>query len=307
MRALIIRNPASRRQIDAESFDRGLAVLRSAGWDVAVNVTERAGHATELARAAADAQVDVVVAEGGDGTINEVVNGIAGTETAVAVLPGGTANVWAKEIRVSKDPVKALAIVVTGRRERMDVGLADAQGSSGRRFLLMAGVGMDAAIIPRVNPAVKRRTGALAFIIAGVTTAIRTRPWDVRMVVDGATVDTELYWMVAGNTRNYGGLVHIANAASAQDGRLDSVVMRRGGLHLAADGARLLVRKHKSSANIDYRPAREIVVETAGIPVQLDGDDFGVTPVRLTVEPLAVNVVVPADLKSPLFNGSASR
>jgi YegS/Rv2252/BmrU family lipid kinase len=271
-------------------------VLRREGWDVTISITERAGHAADVAREAAAQLVDVVVANGGDGTINEVVNGLAGSDTALAVLPGGTANVWAKEIRVSKNAAKAMRIVLSGRRERIDLGVAN-----GRRFLLMAGVGLDAAIIPRVNPWLKRRAGALAYILAGAVTAIQTRPWDAEMNLDGAPANTQLYWLVAGNTRNYGGLVHITRCARARDGRLDGVLMRRGGMHLIPDGVRLLFGRHEKSPNISYRVAREISIETSGIPFQLDGDRCGETPVRLSVEPAALTVIVPQGLRSPLF------
>ena len=106
---------------------------------MSVAVTERAGHATEIARDAAARGVDVIVVNGGDGTINEAINGIAGTATALATLRGGTANVWAGEIGMDRDPVKAMRQIVRGERRRIDLGRAD-----GRCFLLMAGVGFDA-------------------------------------------------------------------------------------------------------------------------------------------------------------------
>lgn len=300
-RALIIRNPAARRQIEPTKFEAAVGMLRREGWDVTVSITERAGHATEVAREAAAQLIDVVIANGGDGTINEVVNGLAGSETALAVLPSGTANVWAKEIGVSRDPAKAMRVVLTGRRERVDLGVATTPHSGERSFLLMAGIGLDAAIIPRVNPGLKRRTGAAAYVLAAVPTAVQTRPWPTRMTVDGTAVETPMYWMVVGNTRNYGGLVHLTNRATATDGLLDAVLMRRGGLHLVPDGVRVLFKQHERSPNVHYRAVRELSIETAGIPMQLDGDRCGETPVALSVRALALAVIVPAGLKSPLF------
>jgi YegS/Rv2252/BmrU family lipid kinase len=271
-------------------------MLRVAGWDAVISATERAGHATEVAREAADQLVDVVVANGGDGTINEVVNGLAGSQTALAVLPGGTANVWAKEIHVPKDPAKAIRIAATGDRRRIDLGVAN-----GRYFLLMAGIGLDAEIIPRVNPWLKRRAGALAYVIAGLTTAVRTRPWDVRLRIDGEEHETPLYWMLAGNTRNYGGLVHITHRARTDDGLTDVALMRRGGLHLLPDGIRVLLRRHERSPNVMYTQAKELVIEAAGLPVQLDGERCMETPLRVTTAAQALTVIVPAGLRSPLF------
>jgi YegS/Rv2252/BmrU family lipid kinase len=300
-RCVIIRNPASRRQLEPAQFEAAAGILRAAGWDVTTSITEHAGHATVVAREAAAQLVDVVVANGGDGTINEVVNGLAGTEAALGVLPGGTANVWAKEAGIPKDPAKAMRVVLHGERRRVDLGVAN-----GRPFLLMAGVGLDAAIIPRVSPAWKRRVGALAYIATGVRTALGTKPWDVRLIVDGETIETPLFWMLAGNTRNYGGLMNLACRARMDDGRLDLVLMKKGGLHLVADGVRALFQRHEGSSNIVYRQVTEIAIETADVPVQLDGDDCGATPLRIGITPRGLTVIVPRGRKSALFAEASS-
>ena len=275
-------------------------MLRAAGWDVTISITEHAGHATDVAREAAAQLVDVVVANGGDGTINEVVNGLAGTDTALAVLPGGTANVWAKEAGIPRDPSMAMRVILEGERRLVDLGVAN-----GRYFLLMAGVGLDAAIIPRVRPGWKRRVGALAYVIAGISTAIGTKPWQVKLVVEGDAVETPLFWMLVGNTRNYGGLINLTHRARMDDGLLDLVLMRKGGLHLITDGVRALVGRHDRSSNITYRRAKDILIETGGVPVQVDGDACNETPLRLSVSPRALAVWVPRGQKAALFGGAA--
>jgi YegS/Rv2252/BmrU family lipid kinase len=271
-------------------------MLRAAGWDVTTSITERAGHATDVAREAAAQLIDVVVANGGDGTINEVVNGLAGTDTALAVLPGGTANVWAKEAGIPKDPSKAMCVILSGERRLVDLGVAN-----GRYFLLMAGLGLDAAIIPRVRPGWKQRVGALAYVIAGISTAIGTKPWQVELFMDGETLETPLFWMLAGNTRNYGGLINLTHHARMDDGLLDLVLMRKGGLHLIADGLRAFIGRHERSSNIVYRRVREVAIETGDVPVQLDGDVCGETPLRLSVASRALAVWVPRMRKASLF------
>jgi YegS/Rv2252/BmrU family lipid kinase len=306
-RCLIIRNPTSRRQLKPAHLEAAAGMLRAAGWDVTIAVTECPEHATEVSREAAAQLVDVVVVNGGDGTINEAVNGIAGSETALAVLPGGTANVWAKEARISKDPAKAMRVVLDGDRRHIDLGVAN-----GRYFLLMAGVGLDAAIIPRVNPRLKRRAGALAYVLAGIATAIRTKPWDARLLVtpgeeapspSPAAIDTPLYWLVAGNTRNYGGLVDITPRARTDDGVLDLALMRRGGLHLIPDGVRVFLRRHDRSPNVLYTKTPQIAIETPGIPVQLDGECCMETPILLTAAPQSLVVMLPRGKRGAVFGG----
>ena len=298
--ALLIRNPVSRTRLSDANLAAVIAVAVAAGWQIETISTERDGHATDLAREAAARGVDVVVVYGGDGTINEAINGLAGSETALAVMRGGTANVWAKETQCANDPVAAMRAIVSGVRRRVDLGRAN-----GRYFLLMAGLGLDAAIVPRVGARTKRRLGALAYIIAGVPAALRTKPWRVHMIVDGAPTDTLLYFMLLGNTRSYGGVTNITYRAQADDGMLDLALMRRGGvLRLLLDGIRLLFRRHDRSPNVTYATVKSVDIETPGVPVQIDGEAFGETPMRFEIAPLALAVIVPRDLDTPLFGAS---
>jgi len=294
---LLIHNPASRHGGGPQPPHEIIDVARVAGWRVEVAVTERHGHATQLARDAAARGIDVVVVHGGDGTVNEAVNGIAGSETALAVIPAGTANVWAKEIGMPRSPGIGMQTIVRGERRRIDLGRA-----GGRCFLLMAGVGLDAAIVPHVNPWLKRRLGVLAYLIAGAITALRTKPWRTSLRIDGATRSGPVYWLLAGNTRSYGGLVDVTYHARVDDGLLDVAIMRRGGaFHMLVDSIRLLRRRHDRSPNVDYVRARAVEIETAGLPVQLDGELAGRTPLRIESVPGALTVIVPAGLRSPLF------
>lgn len=299
---LIIRNPTSRRTIDEGGMSAVLAIARAAGWEAAVSLTDREGHATAIARDAAARAVDVVIVNGGDGTINEAINGIAGTPTALAVLPGGTANVWAKETHVQRDHAGAMRDIIAGDRRRVDLGLAGE-----RYFLLMAGAGFDAAVVASIGVRAKRRLGAAAYVLAGALTIFRTRAHPARVVIDGVATDAPLYWLVAANTRSYGGLADILYRAEADDGMLDIGIMHQSGpLRMVVDGARVLLKRHKLSdgrtaGNVEYFRARSIEIETPGIAVQIDGELAGETPMRFEVAPLALNVIVPAGLRTPLL------
>ncbi len=299
---VLVRNPASRSGLDASALAAVVAWAENAGWHVTCETTAGSGHATELAREAADRGADVLIVNGGDGTVNEAVNGLARSETALAVLPGGTANVWAKEIRSSRDPLAAMRAIVGGERRRVDIGRA-----GGRYFLLMAGVGLDSKIIERVNPRFKRRLGAISYVVAGIPAALGTKPWQVRMRIDEEPLETPLYWMVIGNTRSYGGFQDITYMARADDGLLDVAIMRRGGaFHLAVDGLRLLAHRHDRSPNVRYVRARVVDVETPGIPIHVDGERHGETPMRFEIEPAALAVIVPTGLRTPLFSDTTA-
>jgi YegS/Rv2252/BmrU family lipid kinase len=297
-RALLIRNPVSRTRISDDTLRGVVGVATAAGWQIETADTAQAGHATNLARAAAAGGIDIVIVYGGDGTLNEALNGLVKSDTALASLRGGTANVWAKETHCDKDPVASMRAIVDGVRRRVDLGRAN-----GRYFLLMAGIGLDAAIVPRVSPRMKRRFGALAYIVAGVRTALGLQPWQAHIVLDGTPEATSLYWMLVGNTRNYGGVVDITHRARIDDGVLDVALMHRGGVfHLLVDGVRVFLKRHDRSPNVRYTTARAIDVETPGIPVQIDGEAFGETPMRIECIPAALDVIVPRDLDSPLFS-----
>ncbi|TAK55616.1 MAG: diacylglycerol kinase family lipid kinase, partial [Dehalococcoidia bacterium] len=122
---VVVRNPASRRRLSAARLGEALDEARAAGWHVDVVQTTRDGDGTELARRARDAGADVIIVDGGDGTINEVINGIAGSRVALAALAGGTANVWASEIGTSRDARRAVRDIVGGVRRRVDLGRAN--------------------------------------------------------------------------------------------------------------------------------------------------------------------------------------
>jgi YegS/Rv2252/BmrU family lipid kinase len=296
-RALLIRNPVSRKKLSPEKLAAVISVARDAGWVIDDLATECAGHATELARAAAADGVDVVVVYGGDGTVNEAVNGLAGSRTALAVLRGGTANVWAKEIRQPKDAVAAMRAIVGGERRRIDLGRAGE-----RYFLLMAGIGMDARIVEQASEKWKRRIGALAYIITGVRVALSTKTQPVMVVVDGHSREMPLYWLLAGNTRSYGGVVRITHRALVDDGLLDIALMRRGGAwRLLVDGVRVFLGRHERSSNVGYMTVHSLGIETSGLAVQVDGEPFGRTPMTLEAAPGVLDVIVPAGLASPLF------
>ena len=297
-RCLVIRNPAARHQLPEARLHGVLAIARAAGWSVEVTQTEHAGAGIELARDAVARGVDVIAVNGGDGSLNEVINGVAGSNAAVGVIPGGTANVWAGETQISLDPVQAMRDVVEGDRRRIDLGRA-----GGRYFLLMAGAGFDAQVMPRVTPQLKKRLGAAAYVLGGVRTVFGAKHVSARIRIDGgATQELPLYWMIAGNTRSYGGLVDIMSWGVADDGMLDVGVMRRGGpMQVLFAGARLFTRRHRGSPNIDFMRVRSFEIETPGIPVQLDGDPAGETPMTFECVPAVATMIVPRGLTTPLF------
>ena len=308
MNALLVVNPKARGLPRQERLRAAAAWLEEAGWQVRLQPTEGPGHATALAQAVAQQGYDLVVACGGDGTINEVVNGLAGSPTALGVVPGGTANVWAKEAGIPRDPLKAIAIAAQGESRRIDLGRAmgraiPLRGSPGpgglgkteRHFLLMAGLGFDGHVIHCLSLAAKERWGALAYILTGLREGVSYRGREARISLDGEAFTTDLLFMVAGNTRSYGGVLEITRQARLDDGLLDVCLLTDGGLprklgHLL----RLLARAHIGAPGTLYRRARRVEVDgPEPIFVQVDGELCGAAPIAIEAVPQALTVKLP--------------
>ena len=326
-RALLVVNPLARGLPPLRRIEEAADWLRTRGWDVTLETTAAPGEATDLARRAASRARSVVVACGGDGTIHEVVNGLAGSDAVLGVIPGGTANVWAKDARLPRRPLEAARIIDAGRCRRIDLGLIEWEayrrappggGPSGpvwarsggqaerRYFLLMVGVGLDAHVVARVSQGWKRRLGAAAYVLTGAREALFYHSQPVELKVDGRErLSLRLGWMLAGNTRCYGGVTHIASRALADDGLLEILVFRGYNLLRATGyGLATLARWHYGAPGVSYRQAAEIEVGgPSSLPVQADGEFVGYTPLRLRVVPGALQVLMP-DEPNPLFGAT---
>lgn len=261
--------------------------LRQAG-EVTVVETNRRGHATRFAQDAAKRGVDVVVALGGDGTLNEAANGLAGTDTALAVLPGGSTNVFARSLGLPNDPVPAARKVVDALRLGLDqrVGLGQVNG---RYFTFHTGVGFDAAVVRRVEQraSLKRWAGHPLFIWAALATWAhgydRRHPHFAVRYPDGSAVEDGFFTIVL-NTSPYTFLgnrpLDLSSAATLERG-LVAVTFRSLGAarFLGTLGRALRGKELTSGRTTDVRTdLTELVIESdRPFPHQVDGDELGDT------------------------------
>jgi YegS/Rv2252/BmrU family lipid kinase len=294
-RALILFNPAAGQANLRVALAAAAEIWRQAGWQVELQPTEYAGHATVLAQQAAQNGVTIVVAAGGDGTVNEVVNGIVNTKTALAVLPIGTVNIWAREMGLTMDVRQSAQAFLTAQREQVDVGRAGE-----RYFLLMAGVGFDAAVTAGVRSADKRRLGAIAYVKQAILMAWQFRGVRTHLRIDGKRIRGRVLMLVIGNSQLYGGVVKITAHAVLDDGQLDVCVIK--GRRMLAAPWRLLsifVRQYKlqgvwQDPQVEHYKARRVqITGKKKIPVQVDGDYIGTTPMSFEVVPQGLWVLVP--------------
>lgn len=296
MRVTVLVNPtAGMRPAVIEAL---VESLRARGAVVETATTLVRGHGTELARTAVGQGADVVLACGGDGTVNEVVNGLAGTPTALAVFPAGTVNVWAREVGIPTDPVRNAALLWEGERRLIDLGKA-----GDRYFLLMAGIGLDADVASQISGPEKRRWGVLAYLGRGIFTALRWPRQRMWLSLDGRSLRRRALFLVIGNTRLYGGVVNITHRAVADDGQLDVCLFGgQGLLEKLAHTFRVATRSHTRATTVEYYRAQRLTLVTRPkVAVQVDGDTIGQTPMTFEAVSLALKVIVPRRESDGLF------
>lgn len=295
-RATLIVNPAARGV--SRRFDPARAVryLAARGLPTTLVIPGSPGEATAAARAAAERGDDLCFVAGGDGSLRQAAAGLAGSATALAAIPAGTVNIWAREAGIPRGARAAIDAHLAGQIVTMDLGRAGEHA-----FLLMAGIGWDAEIAAGVSPRLKRLTGDLAYIVHGLAhvPALRTRR--ARWEADGQSFDEPLAWMLLGNTRLYGGRIRLTPGARIDDGLLDMVAFcPRGPGEALAMAARAAAGRREGRHIVTGR-FEEVAVATPGLPVQLDGDPAGSTPMTFRVERGALRVSIPAGPLPPLW------
>jgi YegS/Rv2252/BmrU family lipid kinase len=288
---LLIYNPAAggmraRRveQLQADLAKRGIEVVKVA--------TTGPGHATALAREAVERGDQLLIVCGGDGTINEAAQPLVGTATALAVLPSGTANVLAKELGLPRS-TSALADLIERRETRtISVGRASRPGWR-RYFLLMAGIGLDAAIVEGVNLRLKRATGPGAYWAAGLEYLARLPLTPFSVAIDGER--REVTFALIANAARYGGWFSIAPEARIDDQYLDVCLFNtRRRIGWLAYALLSLAGAHTRRRGVVYQKTSTVLANSNDqAPVQLDGEAVGRLPMRFEVVPQALHVIAP--------------
>jgi diacylglycerol kinase (ATP) len=296
MRICVIFNPAARGE-KARRFRERLDAL--AGQAV-LRPTTAAGAGRAIAAEAAREGFDVVAAAGGDGTVNEVLNGIADAPEGLervrfAVLPLGTVNVFAREIRMPRELNAAWGVILAGRETRIDLPEVEFSTSAGpqrRYFAQMAGAGWDSLAVEAVNWQTKKRIGGLAYVTAGLRVLVRALP-DVTASDNVSTVRGKL--ILVGNGQFYGGNYRLFPLADLRDGLLDVTVFPRLGAEMILRGLTgLALNRLYTIGGARHFKARELTMECAvPMPFHVEGENVGWLPARFSIKGKALRVVVP--------------
>jgi diacylglycerol kinase (ATP) len=298
--AVIIANPTSGSYArHVADLQETIEFLQNQGWNVALRLTEAAGDGRRLAREAVTQKAEMVIAAGGDGTISEVIQELAGTETTLGVLPIGTVNNWARETGIPLENKGAREILAHGRTRRVDLGRVN-----GHYFLLMVGIGLDGEITQKVEKHPLKRLGVAGYLLASIWYGLRYQSF-VASVISGERAEQFLaLQIVIGNTQLYGGAIKFTWRAKGDDGLLDICIVRKRdilGRMIAA--MEFLLRRTERRQWISYERSETIQIQTPRpVGMQIDGDPIGYTPAHISVVPGALKVVVPHNTFEELFS-----
>jgi diacylglycerol kinase (ATP) len=331
MQAELIYNPSGGQVVIRYELDKVVAFLNRYGWSVTLRETSKPLQATELARHAVNRGARVVIAAGGDGTVNEVANGLVNTDAALGVLPVGTTNSWALQTGIpalnpllpGTQAVKLIAaleeriarplpasyyrkvlldaarVLVEGHNVAVDMGEL-----SGRYFLMWAGIGFDAAIAQSIPLKEKKALGSWAYVLPAIESASRYSGTNAWLNLDGKVINVNTPFIVVSNIQLYGGKIAIGAKAWVNDARLDVCIFKGGGFFTFVQQAmKVLTHRHLQDPKVEYYQCREIVVESEhSLPVHVDGEPFTRTPVAIHTVPSSLKVIVPKIVPTNLFS-----
>jgi diacylglycerol kinase (ATP) len=303
--AVLIANPTSGSYIHhATQITESVSFLRQHGWQARLQLTHEAGDARRLAHEAVAQQIDVVIAVGGDGTINEIIQELAGSETALGVLPSGTVNVWAREVGIPLDNAGAREVLLHGQIRKIDLGQIE-----NHYFLLMVGIGFDGEVTHTMERKPLKRFGIVGYLLVAAWMGIGYRSFRVLLELNSRVIKMNALQVIIGNTQLYAGALKYTWRARCDDGLLDVCVVRKqnwfGRLGVVFD---FLLHREKRRQWVRYETGQVIKIHTREpIAIQLDGEPFGHTthgapPTTLRIAASTLKVLVPHNTTSSIFS-----
>ena len=292
-KATLISNPKTGRYASRRRTVHELATqLESLGVNVDLKLTSGPGDATDIAaRAARNGSGDVIVA-GGDGTINEVIQGLAGTKARLGIIPRGTGNVLARELGLPLDDEQAAVVAANGKSQKIYLGLAiDETTNEQRHFVLMAGLGLDASVVRRVQPSLKKRIGKGAFWVSGLSHLATWNPRRFTLEIENQKYTAT--FAAIGKAAKYGGDLSITPGA-----RLDRREFEVCIIETMSRFRYLSLLSHAMRDGMRDKPEVQFVKATSvraygDAQVQVDGELIGHLPMRFEIAPHSLEIIVP--------------
>jgi diacylglycerol kinase (ATP) len=295
----VILNPVAGRHAGPRAWQRarnGCSAV--ADWECAT--TERPGHARELAQMAVERGYERVIAVGGDGTVNEVANGLAHSATLLGIIPAGTGNDVARNLGIPSDPAAAASLAASGSSRPLDLCQVETPDRTAY-FVNVAGFGFDAAVAERVNRLPKLGGGTLPYLAGVLATLWQYRSPPMRISVDGRDIQQRVFLAAVGNLPTYGGGMRIVPGASPDDGLLDvCVVSDLSRLEVLRIMPRLYSGGHVGHPAVSIFRCRSLSADADGrVLCQADGELVGGLPARFSVLPAGLRCVTGRPAGSP--------
>jgi len=289
---VLIYNPAAGkfRRNPERTLERTIDALARASLHPRLLPTAEAGHAPELSEQAIKDGADLVLVLGGDGTINEALNGMVGSDVPLGILPGGTANVLAMELGFGSRLERASSRLAKSQPKRVSLGKLTLADGASRHFLMMAGAGLDAQIVLDLNPALKAKTGKLAYWTAGLSQIVKP-VGQLSVCANGHA--HQVGFALASRVRNYGGDLELARGASLLADDFEAV-MFEGSNPLRYAFLMLTVALKQVQKMPGVHTVRTTRMELTGdAPIQIDGEFAGRAPATLEIVPSALTLLIP--------------
>lgn len=276
-RARVIYNPTAGKEAVKKELPYILEKLEIAGFEASAHATTSEGDATEAAKAAVERGFDLVVAAGGDGTINEVIHGLAEKEyrPQLGIIPVGTTNDFARALQIPRDIKKAVEILVSNQRMLLDIGKVN-----GHYFINIAGGGRLTELTYDVPIKLKTMLGQLAYYIKGIEMLPSLKPARAKIEYNGHVIDEDIMLFLISNSNSVGGFEKLAPGAKLNDGYFDLLILKKVNLAEFIQIATLALRgAHLENENIIYAQAKEIkVTPSEKMQLNIDGEYGGLLP-----------------------------
>jgi len=292
----VIANPISGRAGSRGVMDALSRKMSQAGLAVNIHTTRGPGEARDVARRSGEKKVAALVVCGGDGTISEVVNGLAGSDVPVLLIPGGTENLLARYFGFQLDAAFLWQVFRRGRTINLDVAL-----HNGQRFLLVAGAGPDAEVVRLLS---QQRRGHISYwnYVAPILQTLRDYQHpSLSVEADGILVHQGPAWVLVGNVPQYAMNLQLLHQARPDDGLLDlCIVPGRSNLSLLWHLWKALLHEHQDSPTVIYRQARHIRIWSDDrVPLEVDGDVAGWLPAEFRLAEEKARFIIPSQWQMP--------
>ena len=289
---LFILNPVAGRGRSNKIFKQVRVIFDDVGAAYEVWQTEYKGHATELAKKAVEQGYENIIAVGGDGTVLEVATGLVGHAISFGVIPAGTGNDFVRSIGVKGGPQEAAAVILSGKKRKVDIG----KTKEGNYFMNVAGTGFDTEVVRFTERFKNAFRGLLPYLFGLLSALFVYKSQRVKIVMDGKTMERNIFLVAIANGRAYGGGMLVAPKATPFDGKFNITII--DALPNAAIPFILgyfIKGEHQKIKQLSSYTCNEISIETQKhLPINMDGEIIGKTPMTFEVVKNALLMFAPA-------------